>query len=95
LVFVALVVTAAALPHHIPLRYWLHTAAIALLVMLVYDLASRLSGGAPELVPGLFKERVIDVLIGCALALVGTELGFYWGSHAKPAVAKAAPNQPN
>jgi uncharacterized membrane protein YccC len=91
LVFLAMAATAAALPHHIPLRYWLHTAAIALLVMLVYDLASRIAGAAAELGPGLFKERVVDVLIGCALALVATEVGFYWGAKAKPALAKPAP----
>ena len=79
LVFAALVVTAAALPHHIPVRYWLHTAAIALLVMLIYDLASRVAGDFGALSPGLFKERVVDVLVGCLLALVGTELGFSLG----------------
>ena len=38
--------------------------------------------------PGLFKERVIDVLVGCLLALVGTELGFRWGTHARPVPAR-------
>ena len=84
-----MIATAAALPHHIPLRYWLHTAAIALLVMLVYDLASRITGAAAELGPGLFKERVVDVLIGCALALVGTEFGFYWGAQGQACAGKA------
>jgi uncharacterized membrane protein YccC len=95
LVFAALVVTAAALPHHIPVRYWLHTAAIALLVMLIYDLASRVAGDSGALAPGLFTERVVDVLVGCVLALIGTELGFRWGAHVKPASVKTAPAQPD
>jgi hypothetical protein len=74
----ALLITAAALPHHIPLRYWLHTAAIALLVLLTYDLASRAVGAPPELAPALFTERLVDVLIGCALAFAATELAFPW-----------------
>jgi hypothetical protein len=80
----ALLLTASVLPHHIPLRYWLHTAAIALLVMLTYDLASQVSQYGLAFAPGLFKERLIDVFAGCALALVGTEIGFRWGAKAQP-----------
>jgi hypothetical protein len=82
---VALIVTAAVLPHHIPWRYWLHTAAIALLVMLAYDLASQAAGPGSAFGAGLFKERLIDVFVGSVLALVGTEIGFRWGGHASQA----------
>jgi hypothetical protein len=81
------------MPHHVPLRYWVHTAAIALLVLLAYDLASRLTGGLPP--PGLFEERVIDVLVGCGLALVGTEFGFYWGGRVSPAPTAAPAAKPD
>jgi uncharacterized membrane protein YccC len=79
-----LLVTAIALPHHMPLRYWLHTAAIALLVMLGYDLASQASPEGSQFGSGLFTERLIDVLVGCFMALVGTEIGFQWGKRAPP-----------
>jgi hypothetical protein len=85
LTFLALIATAAALPHHLPARFWLHMAGIALMVMLAYDLASQVSGVAMDIHRGLFGERVIDVLVGCLMALVGTELGFHWGAKAKPA----------
>jgi hypothetical protein len=77
-----LFITAVLLPHHMPVRYWLHTAAIALLVMLAYDLASEASDGASRFGAGLFSERLVDVLVGCAMALVGTEVGFRWGQRA-------------
>lgn len=90
----ALLLTAAVLPHHIPVRYWLHTAAIALLVMLTYDLASqvlaaqvlmsKVSGPTLAFGPGLFQERLIDVFVGCLAALVGAEIGFRWGALAQP-----------
>jgi uncharacterized membrane protein YccC len=87
-IIAALTVTAALLPHHIPVRYWLHTAAIALLVMLTYDLTSRVAGEAPEPGFGLFEERLVDVVVGCVLALVGTEVGFRWGALIRPKQAK-------
>jgi hypothetical protein len=85
LTFLTLIATAAALPHQLPARFWLHMAGIALMVMLAYDLASQVSGVAMDIHRGLFGERVIDVLVGCLMALVGTELGFHWGAKAKRA----------
>ena len=78
LTVVAIIATAAVLPHHIPLRYWAHTAAIALLVLMTYDLASEIAGTtvAPGL--GLFSERLVDVFVGAALALAGTFAAFPW-----------------
>ena len=67
-----LFMTAVVLPHHMPVRFWLHTAAIALLVMLAYDLASQASPEGSYFGSGLFTERLIDVLVGCAMALVVT-----------------------
>ena len=78
LTVVAIIATAAVLPHHMPLRYWAHTAAIALLVLLSYDLASEMGGtfAAPSV--GLFTERLIDVFVGASLALAGTFAAFPW-----------------
>ena len=36
---VCILVLAPLIPHHVARRYWLHTALIALLVLLAYDLA--------------------------------------------------------
>jgi hypothetical protein len=69
-VFILLV--APFIPHHLANRYWLHTALIALLVLLAYDLAELDTAGITKLLP----ERVIDMLIGCAMALVGTAAAF-------------------
>ena len=49
-------------------RYWLHTALIALLVLLAFDLAQFNSQGLGQLP----LERIEDIAIGCALALLGT-----------------------
>ncbi|MDR3420817.1 MAG: FUSC family protein [Xanthobacteraceae bacterium] len=69
-VFILLV--APLIPHHLANRYWLHTALIALLVLLAYDLAELNTEGIAKLLP----ERVIDMLLGCAMALVGTAAAF-------------------
>jgi hypothetical protein len=69
-VFILLV--APFIPHHLANRYWLHTALIALLVLLAYDLAELDTEGVAKLLP----ERVIDMLLGCAMALVGTAAAF-------------------
>jgi uncharacterized membrane protein YccC len=66
-----ILVVAPFIPHHLANRYWLHTALIALLVLLAYDLA-ELDQGIGKLLP----ERVIDMLLGCAMALVGTAFAF-------------------
>jgi hypothetical protein len=78
LIVVALLVTAAVMPHHIPIRYWLHTAAIALLVLLAYNLASHASVFAARPDPTLFSERLVDVFVGSLLALLGTVAAFPW-----------------
>jgi hypothetical protein len=68
----AVLVTAALIPHHIAHRYWLHTAVIALLILLLYDLANIGAGD----IDTLLIERLKDMLVGCAIALIGTVLAF-------------------
>lgn len=68
---IALIV-APLVPHHLQHRYWLHTALIALLILLAYDLATS----DPRILHGLFTERLEDVLLGGTLALIGTMLAF-------------------
>ena len=68
----AIFVVAPLIPHHLVKRYWLHTALIALMVLLAYDLAELNSQGISK----LLSERIIDVLVGCAIALVGTAAAF-------------------
>jgi hypothetical protein len=64
-------IAAPFIPHHLANRHWLHTALIALMVLLTYDLA-ELNQGVAKLLP----ERVIDMLIGCTMAPVGTAFAF-------------------
>jgi uncharacterized membrane protein YccC len=52
-----ILVVAPLVPHHLANRYWLHTALIALLVSLAYDLAELDAQGIAKLLP----ERVIDM----------------------------------
>jgi uncharacterized membrane protein YccC len=66
-----ILLVAPFIPHHLANRYWLHTALIALMVLLAYDLA-EFDQGIAKLLP----ERVIDMLLGCAMALVGTAAAF-------------------
>ncbi len=68
-----LLCVAPFIPHHLQNRYWLHTALIALLVLLAYDLAAAAD---PRILTGLFTERLQDVLLGSGIALVGTLLAF-------------------
>jgi hypothetical protein len=77
LVSVAILLLAPFIPHHIGERYWLHTALIALTVMLAYDL-TELSAQLPsaETMAGLLMERMRDILLGCAMALIGTVAAF-------------------
>jgi uncharacterized membrane protein YccC len=60
------------IPHHVGQRYWLHTALIALFVLLMYGYA------APSIheLDALLGERLKDMLIGCAVAVIGTALAF-------------------
>ncbi len=67
-----IVIIAALVPHHLQHRYWLHTGLIALLILLAYDLGTP----DPRVIHGLFVERLQDMLLGCAFALVGTVLAF-------------------
>jgi hypothetical protein len=68
----SILLVAPFIPHHLANRYWLHTALIALVVLLAYDLAELHAEGIAKLLPA----RVIDMLIGCAIALVGTAVAF-------------------
>lgn len=69
---VVILIVAPFIPHHLARRYWLHTALIALMVMLAYDLT--LLGS--HAITNLLTERLEDVLLGCAIALVGTAAAF-------------------
>jgi len=68
----AVLILAPLIPHHLQHRYWLHTALIALVVLLAYHLATS----DPRILRGLFTERLEDVLLGAGLALIGTVLAF-------------------
>jgi hypothetical protein len=68
----AVLIVAPFIPHHVTQRYWLHTALIALLVLLAFDLAQFNSQGLGQLP----LERIVDILIGCGLALAGTAAAF-------------------
>ncbi|HZC54758.1 MAG TPA: hypothetical protein VE396_01750 [Xanthobacteraceae bacterium] len=65
------------IPHHIGARYWLHTALIALIVLLAYDLTELSTQGLNAAgMADLLIERMKDILLGCAMALVGTVAAF-------------------
>jgi uncharacterized membrane protein YgaE (UPF0421/DUF939 family) len=72
LIAVAVLILAPLIPHHLQHRYWLHTALIAVVVLLAYHLATS----DPRILRGLFTERLEDVLLGAGLALIGTLLAF-------------------
>jgi uncharacterized membrane protein YccC len=67
-----ILVVAPLIPHHLAHRYWLHTALIAVMILLAYDLANLDARGITK----LLSERVIDMLLGCTIALVGTAAAF-------------------
>ncbi len=71
----AMVAAAAFLPHFVRTRYWLHSALIAVLVLLAYDLATT-AGSANVHMSALFLERLADVSLGAILALIGTAIAF-------------------
>jgi hypothetical protein len=77
LISLAILIVAPFIPHHIGSRYWLHTALIALVVMLAYDL-TELGAQLPgvESMANLLMGRMQDILLGCAMALVGTVVAF-------------------
>jgi hypothetical protein len=68
----AILVVAPLIPHHLTNRYWLHTALIALMVLLAYDLTALNAQDIAD----LLIERVKDILLGCAMALIGTAVAF-------------------
>ena len=72
LVAAAALVLAPVIPHHLQHRYWLHTALIAVVILLAYHLATS----DPRILRGLLTERLEDVLLGAGLALIGTLLAF-------------------
>jgi uncharacterized membrane protein YccC len=83
LISACVLMVAPLIPHHLANRYWLHTALIALMILLAYDLAEFDS----QSISKLLFERVIDMLLGCAIALVGTAVAF-------PRAAGAEPDSP-
>lgn len=72
LIAAAVLLLAPLIPHHLQHRYWLHTALIAVVILLAYHLATS----DPRILRGLMTERLEDVLLGAALALIGTLLAF-------------------
>ena len=72
LIAACVLAVAPFVPHHLHNRYWLHTALIALLVLLGDDLATL----DPRVLRGLFTERLEDVMLGACLALIGTVVAF-------------------
>jgi hypothetical protein len=77
LISLAILVVAPFIPHHIGNRYWLHTALIALLVLLAYDLTELSTQGLnAQGMADLLMERMKDILLGCAMALIGTVMAF-------------------
>jgi len=71
-VCIFILLLAPLIPHHVARRYWLHTALIALMVMLAYDLTLLNS----KAIDHLLTERLQDILLACAIALVGTAVAF-------------------
>ena len=69
---IAILVVAPLIPHHVAHRYWLHTGLIALMVLLAYDLTLLNTHG----ITNLLSERLEDILLGCAMGIVGTVAAF-------------------
>lgn len=67
-----ILVVAPLIPHHLANRYWLHTALIAFMILLAYDLTQLNS----QSIDSLIMARTQDMLLGCAMALVGTAAAF-------------------
>lgn len=86
LIFLAILLFAALIPHHLPHRFWLHSALVVVLLMLVYDFATA----DTAVVRALLVERLRDILLGCALALAGTLAAHPRDEEARTAGAEAA-----
>lgn len=69
---IVIVLIAPLIPHHLARRYWLHTALIAVMVLLAYDLTLLGTHG----IAALLTQRLEDILLGCAIALCGTAAAF-------------------
>jgi hypothetical protein len=67
------VAVAAFLPHYVRTRYWLHSALIALLVLLAYDRATAAGSGNGNM-STVFVERLAEVSLGAIL--IGTAIAF-------------------
>lgn len=68
----ALLAIAPLVPLQFPRRFWLQTALIAVLLLIAF----RLALPDPRSASALIVERLEDILVGCALALVGALLAF-------------------
>lgn len=77
---------ALVLPHGSTRNYWVHSALVACLLMVLYDFA----GAGHGVDAMLLTERVKDVLIGCALGLVATT--FALTPHVRPRENQSDPN---
>jgi len=58
-------------PHFVRRNYWLHSALMVVLVLTALELTAR-GGFAGQII----RLRILDVMLGCALAFVGTILAF-------------------
>ena len=74
-----ILIVAPLIPHHLANRYWLHTALIAL--MIIWPTMWRSSDPRDR---EAIVERVIDMLLGCAIALLATAAAFPRAAVAKP-----------
>ena len=72
IICIFILVVAPLIPHHLAHRYWLHTGLIALTVLLAYDLTLL----DTHSITNLLSERLEDILLGCAMGLVGTAVAF-------------------
>ena len=72
IICIFILVVAPLIPHHVAHRYWLHTGLIALLVLLAYDLTLL----DTHSMTNLLSERLEDILLGCAMGVVGTAVAF-------------------
>jgi hypothetical protein len=69
---IAILVVAPLIPHHVAGRYWLHTGLIALMVLLCYDLTLLNETD----INSLLMQRLLDILLGCAIVLAATAVAF-------------------
>lgn len=70
LIYAGILLLSFLLPSQLP-RFWLHTAILAALILLLFDLAYLHNFDQKLLV-----ERLQDMLLGCGIALVGTTVAF-------------------